>query len=63
MQVAKIIQMLGNIESKLPAISRDNDKLNMMNTSLNIIKNNIDVLLVQSSREESLAMMINNRRN
>ena len=60
MQVAKIIQMLGNIESKLPAISRDNDKLNMMNTSLNIIKNNIDVLLVQSSREESLAMKINN---
>ena len=52
--------MLGNIESKLPAISRDNDKLNMMNTSLNIIKNNIDVLLVQSSREESLAMKINN---
>ena len=60
MQVAKIIQMLGNIESKLPAISCDNDKLNMMNTSLNIIKNNIDVLLVQSSREESLAMKINN---
>ena len=60
MQVAKIIQMLGNIESKLPAISRDNDKLNMMNTSLNIIKNNIDVLLVQSSKEESLAMKINN---
>lgn len=60
LQVAKIIQMLGNIESKLPAISRDNDKLNMMNTSLNIIKNNIDVLLVQSSKEESLAMKINN---
>ena len=60
LQVAKIIQMLGNIESKLPAISRDNDKINMMNTSLNIIKNNIDVLLVQSSREESLAMKINN---